>query len=191
VALLSNSNPIAPTARNVCVVNLERGSTERWRVDVDGVAACEVRLAIHLDNTRGEYRIFEPSIDRAGGYYTPRFLSDGTFDRGSLWWTVDVLHDVLRTLVRARIAPGAVDITIADEDTPKATEPDVSDTCFAPLRLALETLGRELQKHPRDTTHAVVAYALVSGALAVLDTADPPLPGSRRNPLAPPPWWRG
>jgi hypothetical protein len=189
-ALLSNSNPIAPTARNVRVVNLERGSTERWRVEADGVPACELRLAVNLDNTRGEYRILAPTIDRAAGYLTPHFLSDGTFDRGSRWWIVDVLHDVLGMLVRACIAPGAADITIADEGTPKATEPDASDTCFALLRLALATLGREIRRRPRDNTHAITAYALVTGALAVLDADDPPLPGSTRRPLPPPPWWR-
>ena len=37
------------------------------------------------------------------------------------------------------------------------TEPDA---CCAPLRLALETLGREIQKRPGGHAHAVVVEAV-------------------------------
>jgi hypothetical protein len=126
-----------------------------------------------------------------GPFLSPRFLSKGTFVRGSPWWTAEVLQDVLRTIVRGRVAPTAMEITIAGEDTPRPTEPDVHDTCFAPLRLALETIEREITRRPHDNAHAVTAYALVTGALAALNANDPALPGSTRRPLPPPPWWRG
>lgn len=190
--LLHHALPLAPTARTVRLVNLEPPETARWRVEADGAPVCIVDLEINLRRCGGgRYRILEPTIDRDAGFLSPRFLSEGTFDRGSPWWTVEVLHDVLRTIVRGCVAPTPIDITIADEETPRATEHEVHDTCFAPLRLAQETLGREIKQRPRDNAHAVVAYALVTGTLAALDASDPPRPGSTRRPLPPPPWWRG
>jgi hypothetical protein len=187
---LRHAPPLAPTARAVRLVNLEPPDTARWRADADGAPVCILDLEIDLRHFRhGTYRILEPTVE--AGYFTPRFIRQGTFDRRSPWWTPEVLLDVLRTIVRECVAPAATEITIAGENTVKPTEPDAYDTCFAPLRLALATIERQIRMRSRDNAHAVVAYALVSGALAILDADDPPIPGSRRNPLAPPPWWRG
>ena len=100
--------PIARTARRAA---REPGppDTARWSVEADGAPVCRMDLAIHLGNRRrGQYRIFEPTIDAAAGFLSHRFLSDGTFERGSQWWNPEILQDVLRALVRRCVSPVAV-----------------------------------------------------------------------------------
>lgn len=111
---MANESPIASTARTVRAVNLESRGTERWRIEADGAHACDVDIAIDLAwHSRVTYRIFTPDIP--AGYLSPRLMHSGTFDRGSQWWTPEVLRSVLGAIVRS-IAPAAVEVTIASAD---------------------------------------------------------------------------
>jgi hypothetical protein len=82
-----------------------------WRVNGDGKDLCKVEL--HISARRwplDTYRIL--TADSRHGWLFPREVSRGTFDRVSLWWTAEVLRDVLETIVRQRIAPEVTEITV-------------------------------------------------------------------------------
>jgi hypothetical protein len=99
---------LAPNARAVRLVNLSRRKqdTERWRVEADGVHVGTFEIALEVGWRSGvRCRLFTPDIP--SDLLSPRFLGESLVDRGSPWWTPDVLRDVFKVLVRERIAPAA------------------------------------------------------------------------------------
>ena len=110
--LATTETPIAPAARAVRLVNQEPPDTARWRVEVDGAPVCDVDITIDTRSGFTYFRIFAPLIDTTAEDVSPRLLRSGDFDRGSPWWTPDMLRGVLHAIVRGSIAPAAVEITI-------------------------------------------------------------------------------
>jgi len=111
--------PPAPHAHTVQIVNVEPPRSWCWRVEMNGQPVCDLDLQFSLRHPwSNTFMILDRNLteaQRAQGFLGPIFIGEGKFNPCSVWWTLEVAHDVLRAIVHACIAPNALNITIAGE----------------------------------------------------------------------------